>query len=81
MLNNIYPKENAKKWVTEEIDNIRTKEKISKELLNLIETECVEQVSKPELAKEVAKSIKGKEEVPNNLKEIIKKLNSIAISN
>lgn len=81
MLNNKYPKKNDNEWNPQEIDNIRTRAKLSKELLELIETECIEQVSKPDLVKALSKSIKNKDEISENLKSIILQLNSIANSN
>ena len=80
MLNNKYPKANDNDWNPQEIDNVRAGAKISKGILELIETECIEQVSKPDLVKELSKSIKNKDEISENLKSIILHLNSIANS-
>lgn len=80
MLNNKYPKKNDNEWNPQEIDNVRNRAKLSKEILELIETECIEQVSKPDLVRDLSKSIKIKEEISENLKNIILHLNSIANS-
>ena len=80
MLNNKYPKTNDNDWNPQEIDTVRAGAKISKEILELIETECIEQVSKSDLVKELSKSIKNKDEISENLKSIILHLNSIANS-
>jgi len=81
MLNNKFPKKNDNEWNHQEIDNIRNRAKLSKDLLELIETECIEQVSKPDLVKYLSKSIRNKDEISENLKSIILHLNSIANSN
>ena len=79
MLNNKFSKKNTERWDLEDIDSIRNNGKISENLMNLVWTECQEQTSKPDLAKYIAKSIKNKEELSDNLKEIIMKLNTVAL--
>ncbi|KKN42754.1 hypothetical protein LCGC14_0709970 [marine sediment metagenome] len=76
MLNESYTKKSGEEWVIEEIDFIRGDGKISEKIVNLIEKNCVEQASKPVLAKKIAKSIEMKSELSQNLTNILYKINS-----
>ncbi len=79
MLNLNYQKKNGTIWVSKNIDDIKNNTKFSKELIELVEEQCNERVSKPILAVNISKSIK-KNELSKNLKNIITKLNSISES-
>lgn len=80
MLKDKYPKSNGKNWTTEEIDEIRKKNKFSENLKELVEKECKKNISKPTLGFHLAKSIEDKEELSKNLKNILKKLNLVLMN-